>query len=149
MGNIWIILRMHFTTIRFIHGPKLHKQKRNFFIFCIYLGHCGKWFTQLTYARNVVSSLYCMSLYQTKIMLPSLLSFFFCWDCIICFKVIGFVHLSQNFLVIECPKFIGARSHADHGNPCMWVWHYINNMLYCRMWIKIVPKTLSQNFPSK
>ena len=31
--------------------------------------------------------------------------FFFCLDCIICSKVIGFVHLFQNFLVIECPNF--------------------------------------------
>ena len=31
--------------------------------------------------------------------------FFFCLDCIICFKVIGFVHLFLIFLVIECPNF--------------------------------------------
>ena len=60
-----------FSQNAFIHDLKLHYKSQLLF-FCIYLGRSGKWFTQLTYARNVLSlPLVCVSLHQTKISFSS------------------------------------------------------------------------------
>ena len=67
------------TNFLQLHFPRMHSfmilnrtTNHDCFFFCIYLGRSGKWFTQLTYARNVLSlPLVCVSLHQTKIFFSS------------------------------------------------------------------------------